>query len=157
MSSPWIQALRSVALNVPDLALAETFYTRTWHLDVAARDEGVIYLRGSGADAYLLALPHGIFWLWCFCVGLAATISHMAMTYALKFAPSATLAPLHYLEIVTATLFGYQFFGDFPNRLTWCGIVIIVCSGLYIIHREHRTSRLTPSRPLQLSEPKLPA
>ena len=59
MNSPWIQALRSVALNVPDLALAETFYTRTWHLDVAARDEGVIYLRGSGADAYLLALHAG--------------------------------------------------------------------------------------------------
>lgn len=104
-----------------------------------------------------LALPHGIFWLWCFFVGLAATISHMAMTYALKFAPSATLAPLHYLEIVTATLFGYQFFGDFPNRLTWVGIIIIVCSGLYIIHREHRTSRLTPARLPHPSEPKLPA
>ena len=59
MSSPWIQALRSVALNVPDLALAESFYTRTWHLDVAARAEGVLYLRGTGTDAYLLALHAG--------------------------------------------------------------------------------------------------
>ena len=45
-----------------------------------------------------------------FAVGVFATISHMAITYALKFAPSSTLAPLHYLEIVTATLFGYLFF-----------------------------------------------
>lgn len=59
MSSPWIQALRSVALNVPDLALAEDFYTRTWHLDVAARGDGVLYLRGTGTDAYLLALHAG--------------------------------------------------------------------------------------------------
>ena len=59
MSSPWIHALRSVALNVPDLALAESFYTRTWHLDVAARAEGVLYLRGTGTDAYLLALHAG--------------------------------------------------------------------------------------------------
>lgn len=57
--SAWIQALRSVALNVPDLARAEDFYTRTWHLDVAARAEGVLYLRGTGADAYLLALHAG--------------------------------------------------------------------------------------------------
>jgi catechol 2,3-dioxygenase-like lactoylglutathione lyase family enzyme len=59
MASPWIAALRSVALNVPDLDIAEVFYTRTWHLDVAARRHGVLYLRGSGSDAYLLALHAG--------------------------------------------------------------------------------------------------
>jgi catechol 2,3-dioxygenase-like lactoylglutathione lyase family enzyme len=56
MKSPWIQALRSVALTVPDLAAAESFYTRVWHLDVAARGDGVLYLRGSGPDHHLLAL-----------------------------------------------------------------------------------------------------
>ena len=59
MASPWIAALRSVALNVPDLTVAESFYTRTWHLDVAARCDGVLYLRGTGGDAYLLALHAG--------------------------------------------------------------------------------------------------
>lgn len=56
MKSPWIQALRSVALTVPDLAAAESFYTRVWQLDVAARGDGVLYLRGSGTDHHLLAL-----------------------------------------------------------------------------------------------------
>lgn len=56
MSSPWIAALRSVALNVPDLAAAEAFYTRVWHLDVAARGDGAVYLRGTGGDHHLLAL-----------------------------------------------------------------------------------------------------
>ena len=37
MSSPWIEGLRSVALNVPDLAQAETFYTQVWNLQVAHR------------------------------------------------------------------------------------------------------------------------
>ena len=59
MASPWIAALRSVALNLPDLARAEAFYTQTWHLDVAARREGALYLRGTGSDAYLLALHAG--------------------------------------------------------------------------------------------------
>ncbi|MCB2110024.1 MAG: DMT family transporter [Defluviimonas sp.] len=98
---------------------------------------------GTAADLAPIRfdLPQGIFWLWCFCVGLAATVSHMAMTYALKLAPSSTLAPLHYLEIVTASLLGYVFFGDFPDTLTWTGIGIIVASGLYIIFRERRLAR----------------
>lgn len=89
------------------------------------------------------SLPQGSVLFWCVAMGAAATISHMAITMALKFAPSSTLAPLHYLEIVTATLFGYVFFGDFPNALTWLGIAIIVASGLYIIHRERITARET--------------
>jgi catechol 2,3-dioxygenase-like lactoylglutathione lyase family enzyme len=58
MKSPWITGLRSVALSVPDLAAAERFYTEVWRLDVAARDGGVLYLRGSGSDHHLLALHH---------------------------------------------------------------------------------------------------
>ena len=56
MKSPWICALRSVALTVPDLAAAETFYTCTWRLEVAGRGDDVLYLRGSGKDHHLLAL-----------------------------------------------------------------------------------------------------
>jgi len=104
----------------------------------------------SGVPALTFALPPTpVFWGWCFGVGLAATISHMAITYALQFAPSSTLAPLHYLEIVTATLFGYLFFNDFPGGMTWTGIAIIVASGLYVIHRERVTARATslPAEP----------
>jgi len=95
--------------------------------------------------------PIGVEWLWLFGVGFWAAISHMCMTYALKFAPSATLAPLHYLEIVMAVALGYAIFGDFPNLMTWAGIIVISGSGLYIIHRERvslraRVSPPTPTR-----------
>ncbi|MDP9606216.1 VOC family protein [Variovorax sp. NFACC27] len=59
MSSPWIQGLRSVALEVPDLAQAEAFYTGTWRLEVAHRGDSVLYLRGTGGDGHLLALHQG--------------------------------------------------------------------------------------------------
>ena len=59
MSSPWIESLRSVALNVPDLARAEAFYTGTWNLAVAARAADAIYLRGTGADHHVLSLHAG--------------------------------------------------------------------------------------------------
>lgn len=55
-ASAHVSALRSVALNVPDLALAESFYASTWHLDVVAREDRAIYLRATGADHHVLAL-----------------------------------------------------------------------------------------------------
>ena len=82
--------------------------------------------------------PQGIYWLWLFGVGVFATISHLLMTYALRFAPSTALAPLHYLEIVSAVLFGYLVFADFPNKMTLCGMFIIVGCGLYIFLREQK-------------------
>lgn len=96
---------------------------------------------GSGIVSLDPVMPQGWAWLWLFGVGFWAAVSHMCMTYALKFAPSATLAPLHYLELVSAVALGYLVFGDFPNLLTWTGIAVIVGSGLYIIHRERLSAR----------------
>lgn len=84
--------------------------------------------------------PAGLDWLWLVGVGAASALAHLLMTYALRLAPSATLAPLHYLEIISAAALGYLVFGDFPNALTWTGIGIITASGLYIIARERRTA-----------------
>ena len=102
---------------------------------------------GTGIPSLDPIWPEGWNWLWLFMVGFWAAVSHMCMTYALKFAPSATLAPLHYFEIVTAVILGYLIFDDFPNPLTFAGIAVIVASGLYIIHRERlaaREKRATP-------------
>lgn len=99
----------------------------------------MLWANGTGITELDPVVPQGLNWLWLFGVGFWAAASHMCMTMALKCAPAATLAPLHYLEIVTAVTLGYLVFGDFPNALTWAGIAIIVASGLYIIHRERVT------------------
>ena len=101
----------------------------------------MLLAQGSGSDMLDPVWPKGIVWLWLFGVGFFATLSHMMMTYALSLAPSATLAPLQYLELPVATLLGYLVFQDFPNALTLTGIVIIIGSGLYMIHRERVTAR----------------
>ena len=102
---------------------------------------------GSGIAALDPVWPQGWNWLWLFGVGFWAAVSHMCMTYALKYAPSATLAPLHYSEIITAVILGYLIFSDFPNPMTWAGIAVIVASGLYIIHRERLGARLKRQSP----------
>ena len=71
-------------------------------------------------------------------VGIMATISHLLLSVALKLAPTATIAPLQYLEIAGSVAVGYILFQDFPDSLTWLGIAIIVGSGLYVFARERR-------------------
>lgn len=100
----------------------------------------MVLFNGSGIASLDPVMPQGWAWLWLFGVGFWAAVSHMCMTFALKFAPASTLAPIHYLEIVTAVAVGYAIFGDFPNALTWVGIAIIVASGLYVIYREQITA-----------------
>ena len=101
---------------------------------------------GTGITQLDPVLPQGIAWVWLIGVGVASAISHLMMTYALSHAPTATLAPLHYLEIVSAVILGYLVFADFPDALTWVGIAVIVASGLYIIWRERATAS-TPIAP----------
>lgn len=102
---------------------------------------------GSGIRELDAIMPQGLEWLWLAGVGFWAACSHMCMTYALKFAPSATLAPLHYAELISAVVLGYLIFDDFPNPLTWLGIAIITGSGLYIIWRERINARVAVTTP----------
>jgi drug/metabolite transporter (DMT)-like permease len=101
----------------------------------------MILAEGSGSALLDPVWPQGVAWLWLLGVGVFATLSHMMMTYALSLAPSATLAPLQYLELPVATLLGYVVFRDFPNALTLTGIAIIIGAGLYMIHRERVSAR----------------
>jgi drug/metabolite transporter (DMT)-like permease len=84
----------------------------------------------SNGDTYLL-----------FIVGVLGTIGHLFMTWSLRFAPSATLAPMQYLEIPFATLIGWLLFKDLPNGMAALGIGITIAAGLYIILREQATAR----------------
>ena len=102
----------------------------------------------SGVPDLRLAMPEGAAWLWLFGVGFWAAVSHMCMTWALRLAPSATLAPLHYCEIVVAVGLGYAVFADFPGALTWAGIAVICGSGLYVVRREHVSARARVTPPV---------
>lgn len=74
-------------------------------------------------------------------VGILGTIAHLLMTWSLRFAPSATLAPMQYLEIPFATFVGWVVFHDLPNGIAALGIMITVAAGLYIVFREGRLAR----------------
>ncbi|SHH55712.1 DMT family transporter [Cognatishimia maritima] len=91
----------------------------------------------SGATLWMLILA-----------GAIGTVAHLLMTWSLRFAPSATLAPLTYVEIPITTLVGFIVFGDLPNALAATGIGLSVAAGLYIIFREQATARASAKVPL---------
>ena len=101
----------------------------------------LVLMDGSGAVLWDPVWPQGFAIVTLLGVGIVATVSHLFITYALRHAPAATIAPLQYLEIVGAVAVGYVAFGDFPDTLTWAGIAIIVASGLYIFARERALGR----------------
>ncbi|PZU19375.1 MAG: hypothetical protein DI589_21300 [Shinella sp.] len=70
--------------------------------------------------------------------GLAAAFTGILSVFSYRYAPASTLAPLQYMEIVSATALGWLVFNDFPDGMKWLGIAIIIASGLYIIWRERR-------------------
>ncbi len=76
-------------------------------------------------------------------IGFISFGAHGLVVAAFQRGSASLLAPLQYLEIVSATLFGYLVFSDFPDALTWLGIILIVGSGLYITHRERVVRRQT--------------
>ncbi|MXW84853.1 MAG: DMT family transporter [Boseongicola sp. SB0673_bin_14] len=90
---------------------------------------------------FVLAMPdQDSMWLLA-AMGLLGTCAHLMMTWSLRFAPSATVAPMQYLEIPIAALLGWLIFKDFPNGLALAGIFVTIASGLYVIYREHALNR----------------
>jgi drug/metabolite transporter (DMT)-like permease len=75
-------------------------------------------------------------------LGISGSIGHLLMTWSLRYAPSATLAPMQYLEIPMATLVGFAMFRDLPNGLAALGIAVTMGAGLYIVFRERSLSRV---------------
>lgn len=70
--------------------------------------------------------------------GLFGTLGHFCMIKAFTHAEASKIAPYSYTNLIWATLIGFLFFGTLPDAWTYVGAAIIIGSGLYIQHREHR-------------------
>ncbi|TCL09022.1 threonine/homoserine efflux transporter RhtA [Shimia isoporae] len=108
----------------------------------------VLYFGASSGVADLeVIVPQGdIIWL-LVAVGIAGTVGHLFMTWSLRYAPAATLAPMQYIEIPIAALVGWIVFADLPNGLAALGICVTMGAGLYIVFRERASLRQSQSAP----------
>ncbi len=65
-------------------------------------------------------------------MGSISAGGHFLLIKAFDYAPASLLSPLVYLQIATATVFGYLVFGQIPDAVTFLGIAVIAGSGIYI-------------------------
>lgn len=65
-------------------------------------------------------------WVALASLGLISTIAHVAIIVAFARAPASELAPLNYLEIVSATVLSFAVFGTLPDVWTVLGALLII-------------------------------
>lgn len=76
-----------------------------------------------------------------FGAALAFTGGTLALVYAFRNAPVASVSPLRYTLVFGAVLSGYVVFEEVPDAWTAVGIALVVGAGLYAIQHEHARSR----------------
>ena len=101
----------------------------------------LLVFQGSTFTQLQLVQVSNFDWTLLLSIGVLGTAAHLLMTWSLRYAPSATLAPMQYLEIPFATILGLLVFGELPNPVAAIGIVITVVAGLYVILRERAIAR----------------
>lgn len=99
---------------------------------------------GSFSDLSIFqpSLPDLQQWALMAAVGLIAAVGHLLVVIAVNRAPTSMLAPFGYIEIISATALGWWIFNEWPDTMAWLGISIIVASGMYVLFRENRNSKL---------------
>ena len=71
-------------------------------------------------------------------MGALSAGCHFMLIAAFRHGEAAVLAPLVYLELVTAMVLGRIVFGELPDLLAFTGISLIVLAGLAILLSERR-------------------
>lgn len=80
------------------------------------------------------------------CVGLVGGVGQFCLTQAFRYGETAAVAPLEYLSMAWALLFGYLIWNDIPEAEVFAGIALVVAAGLFILYRERRLAAVRTSR-----------
>jgi drug/metabolite transporter (DMT)-like permease len=54
------------------------------------------------------------------------------------------VAPFRYTGLLFATIVGFVVWGDTPNALAWCGIALLIISGIYVLRASRRARTASP-------------
>ena len=102
----------------------------------------VFYFTITATIASALSLP----WQWVtpdwsglgilVTIGLIGGCAQFTMTQAFRLAPAALIAPFEYLALVFAMGYGFLIWAEIPDLWLIVGAVIVMASGIYILHRE---------------------
>ena len=72
---------------------------------------------------------------------LCGTISHFMLIKALAIGEASLLAPFAYSGLLFATIWGFLFFGEIPDRWSIVGGILIAFAGFYVCYRDIHASK----------------
>jgi drug/metabolite transporter (DMT)-like permease len=144
VSTPEILALTSAVISsiaitlVKKLSGTEPSVTIVFYLSLIATvcsaiPSYFVWQTPTGLDLFLFLLT-----------GLAGGTGQILITQAYFEGEATIVAPVDYLRLLFAILFGYFVFGEVPTRYTLIGSAIIIGSTLYIAHRERQLRHPPP-------------
>jgi drug/metabolite transporter (DMT)-like permease len=76
--------------------------------------------------------------------GFFLIFGHFFIFMAYRTGPTQLVAPFYYSFTLWAVISGVIVFGHLPNRLAIAGILLVLASGLAVIHLDGRRRRLSP-------------
>ena len=106
----------------------------------------LLYAASIGALVLTMIVPY--FWVppdpWTWAIlaslGMFASLGHFFLIRAFTLAEASAIAPFSYAQLLFATFWGMLVFAEYPDRWTVLGAVVIVGAGLYVWHRETRST-----------------
>lgn len=78
--------------------------------------------------------------------GLLLLMGYYAGIVSMRVGEIGFVSPFRYSNLLWALLLGFVVFGDIPSWLTVAGASIVVATGIYTLHRERVTARLSAAR-----------
>lgn len=85
--------------------------------------------------------PSGSQWLIVLVIGLIGGCGQILITIAFRLAPVSVVAPFDYMALVYGFILGFVFFQEVPDAYLVVGGLVVVASGIYIVHRETVVAR----------------
>ena len=85
--------------------------------------------------------PAAADWPFFILTGLGSAIGGLLISQAYRMCEAAMVAPLEYVAMPMAIFWGLVVFGEWPDLLSWSGIILIIASGIFMIWRETRVKK----------------
>ena len=123
-------SVRFIAPHIPSMvitigtALAATVMAGIWSIATPWQAVSVLHWLMMAAAAALLS--SGYFFL------IKAT----------RIADMSVVAPFRYMGLLTAVLAGYVIWGDIPNAMAWCGMLLLVGAGMLMLRLNRQASNM---------------
>ena len=69
-------------------------------------------------------------------IGFLGGLGAYFMSHAYRISKAGTIAPFEYVAIPFSIFWSITIFGDWPEIVSWLGIVLIAVAGLYVVYSE---------------------